>query len=375
MPESMELNLNLVESSLDDRLASAEVREDMRRIARTLPPVLGFQFESRLGSESPRVDLLPRILLSDGSCDALLGFGGTPSTLPAGSLERPAWKALVAFCQEWRRPSDPLHAGVMDVFLEYDLDAPQPVTPDPCVFVDFAREVQDSRPLALRGLALLLGHRMEDNTRRQLVACYEAVPPGARVYSMGVMFPRGSSDIRLCLSGASLSQWLDYLDRIGYPGSLAELSPALEDLLSLADRVSLDIDVGSAVGPKVGFELGIDTPMGLSQPRWARMLERLVDAGVALPGKAEAAQSWMGYVPQRRHPDEAWPEGLRNTARELNGRGLSLFLRRLSHLKLVHQPGRRLEAKIYLETIHRWLRHGDAPQQGYVFDDHAPRVA
>jgi len=372
MRESMEVNLNLVDSHLDVRLASAEVREDMRRIARTLPPVLGFQFESRLGSASPRVDLLPRLLLSDGSCDALLGLGGAAPTLPPDVLQRPAWRALVELCREWRQPGGALHAGVMDVFLEYDLDEAAPQVPDPCVFVDFHREVRDSRALALRGLDLLLGQRMDAGVRRRLEACYEAVPEGAGVYSVGVMFPRDSSNIRLCLSGASLPQWLSYLERIGYPAPLSEIPAALEALLPLADRISLDIDVGSTVGPKVGFELGIDSPLGPSQARWALLLERLVEGGFALPGKVEAAQSWMGYMAQRQHPREAWPEGLRDAAQALNGRGLSLFLRRLSHLKLVHQPGQPLEAKLYLETIHRWLRHGDGPRQGYVLDDNAP---
>jgi hypothetical protein len=372
MRESMEVNLNLMDAHLDARLASEEAREDMRRIARMLPPVLGFQFESRIGSPAPRVDLLPRLLLTDGSCDALLGLGEAPPTLPPAAWQHPSWKALAELCREWRKPGGALNAGVMDVFLEFDLDGPPPEVPEPCIFVDFERTVHQTRELAKGGLDLLLGERLPAETHQRLTACYEALPRGARAYSVGVMFPRGTATVRLCLTGASLPQWLAYLERIGCSSPTAEMQAALGDLPELADRLALDIDVGPSVGPKVGFELFIDAPLGQTRPRWEKLLGRLVERGLCLPAKRDAALAWVGHTTQRHHP-EAWPESLRRASHELNGRGLSLFLRRLSHLKVVHQPGRPLEAKVYLESLHRWLFHDDA-KQGYVLDDNAPRA-
>ncbi|WP_095984397.1 hypothetical protein [Cystobacter fuscus] len=361
----------MVDSHLDVRLASEAVREDMRRIARMLPPVLGFQFECRLGSPASRVDLLPRLLLTDGSCDALLGLGDTPPTLPEVARDHPTWRALGDFCREWRKPGGALNTGVMDVFLEFDLDHPPPEVPEPCVFMDFARPVRQTREFAERGLDLLLGDRLPASTRRRLAACYEALPPEARIYSVGVMFPRGTSALRLCLSGASLPRWLSYLERIGWPGQPGEVEAALGRLPELADQLSLDIDVGETLGEKVGFEFAIQAPIGSSQPRWETLLGHLVERGLGLPDKREAILAWVGHMQQRSQP-ESWPKELSRIARELNGRGLSLFLRRLSHLKVVHQPGRPLEAKVYLETLHRWLHYSDA-QQGYVLDDDAPR--
>jgi hypothetical protein len=371
MRESMEVNLNLVDSHLDARLASGEAREDLRRIARMLPAVLGFQFECRLGSPAPRMDLLPRLLLTDGSCDALMGFGDAPPTLPEAARAHPTWQALENLCREWRRPGGALSTGVMDVFLEFDLDHPPPEVPEPCVFVDFAHSVRQSQALAEQGLDLLLGDKLPASTRRRLAACYEALPEKARAYAVGVMFPRSTSSLRLCLMNARLPQWLDYLERMGWPGQRAEVEAALGQLPDLADRVTLDIDVGESVGPKVGFEFFIDEPFGPSRPRWEALLDHLVQRGLGLPGKREAALAWVGYTQQRSQPEEAWPEGLRRTARELEGRGLSLFVRRLSHLKVVHQPGRPLEAKVYLENLHRWLSYSSA-KQGYVLDDNAP---
>jgi hypothetical protein len=371
MHESMEVNLRLVDSHLDVRLASDVAREDLRRIARMLPPVLGFQFECRLGSPVPRVDLLPRLLLTDGSGDALLGLGDAPPTLPEAARDHPTWRALGNFCREWRTPGGALNASVMDVFLEFDLDHSPPEVPEPCVFMDFARPVRQTREFAERGLDLLLGDRLPAGTRRRIAACYEALPPEARVYSVGVMFPRGTSALRLCLSGASLPGWLTYLERIGWPGRIGEVEALLGRLPELADQISLDIDVGESLGEKVGFEFAPHAPLGAIQPRWEALLGHLVELGLGLPGKREAALAWVGHTQQRSRPED-WPEGLRRASRELNGRGLSLFLRRLSHLKVVHQPGRPLDAKVYLETLHRWLHYSDA-QQGYVLDDDAPR--
>ncbi|WP_224367798.1 hypothetical protein [Hyalangium versicolor] len=367
----MEVNLNLVDSHLDKRLASEEARGDLRRIARMLPAVLGFQFECRLDSALPRVDLLPRLLLTDGSCDALLGLGDAPPTLPEAARKHPTWQALENLCREWRMPGGALSTGVMDVFLEFDLEQSAAEVPTPCVFVDFARSVRHSQSLAEQGLDLLLGDRLPAGIRRRLAACYEALPETARAYAVGVMFPRGTSPLRLCLSGATLPQWLTYLERIGWPGQLSEIKAQLGRMPELAERITLDIDVGESVGPKVGFEFFIDKPFGPSRPFWETLLGYLVERGLARPEKASAALSWVGYTPQRNKPEDEWPEGLRRASRELGAKAMSLFVRRLSHLKVAHQPGRALEAKIYLENLHRWLSYNEA-KQGYVLDDNAP---
>ena len=361
----MELNLKLVDQYLATSLAAADVRADMLHIARMLPFVRGFQFESRLGSPTARVDFLPRILLDDGTCDSLFGFNGQAATLPSDVQRIPSWWAIQNLCKEWRASGGALNEGVMDIFLEFDLDRESPDIPNPCVFVDFDRPVRDTHHLCVRGLELLLNGNLPGPVGQCLLNAYEELPQSARAYAVGVMFPRGTSQLRLCLDGAPFEDWLDYLDRLEWPGNRKALTEHLGPLTRMADRIGLDIDIGERIGPKIGFEFFIDESLAAAKTRWADFMNYLVHAGLSRRDKSEAALSWPGHMKESDHPD-LWPAPLKATNTNAQGRGV--FLRRLSHAKMVYVPDQALEAKAYLETRQSWVRY-NAEMQRFVLDD------
>lgn len=365
MRESLEANVRQVAPFLDPRLVSAEALGDIQRVAGLLPLAEGFQFECRLATASPRADLLPQYLPTGGGREALVALG---AALPEAAREHPAWRGLARLCEGWGSSEDVLREAVADVFLEFDLEGPVPELPIPCLFSDFTQNLTGA-PVE-RSLELLLAERFSPGLRRCLARCVEALPERATAFSVGVMFSRGMDEARLCLTGARLPEWLDYLERIGWSGDRRALVAALGELPGLADRVTLDIDVGESVGPKVGLELFLDDPPGPAQPRWERLLGHLVEQGLCVPGKAEAALAWVGHANARaqRH---LWPETFLRASDELGGRGLSMFVRKLSHLKVVHRPERPLEAKVYLENLHRWVHYSQA-RKAYVLDGGAP---
>jgi hypothetical protein len=372
MYESMAANVRQAAPYLDPRLVSPEALRDIQRVAQLLPLALGFQFECRLDTPLPRADLLPQFLPTYGSRQALLQLAS--SALPAAAREHPAWQGVARLCQGWSAPEDILHTKLGDVFLEFDLDVPPSEAPTPCVFADFEHEHERvTRAPTERALELLLAERFSPELRGCLLHCLEALPEFATVFAVGVMFPRGTREIRLCLSGgrrARLEDWFTYLARIGWSGNLESLESSLRELSGLTDRITLDIDVGEKVGPKVGFEFFIDARLDDSRPRWTRLLEQLVTQGHCLPEKREAALAWLGHANARGQRAE-WPESLLRASQAASGQGLSMFLRKLSHLKLVHQPDRPVQAKVYMESLHRWL-HFSQSQQAYVLDDAAP---
>src|SRR5262249_50741750 len=74
--------------------------------------------------------------------------------------------------------------------------------------------------------------------------------------------------------------------------------------------------------------------------RWQPLLDALAQRGLCTAAKREALLAWHGTA-WRRLPHELW---------------LTLMARLINHVKLVHQPGRDLEAKSYVGFLH--LRGG-----------------
>ena len=85
------------------------------------------------------------------------------------------------------------------------------------------------------------------------------------------------------------------------------------------------------------------------EPRWLEIFERLVKAGLCAPEKRDAALAWSGYDTFRTAP-ETWPVAAAGR------RGFCV--RSLSHIKVVCQPDRQPEAKVYLAF--GWLERSRA---------------
>jgi hypothetical protein len=369
--ESMSPYLALSERHLDPRIASADAIEPMRAIARVLPPVLTTCFESRLGEEAPYVDFLLRLLPDDGSHAAIAGAAGAPFVLPDALRAHPVWRRLADFFGAWHAPGARLGRSLIDGFLEFDLDRPPSDPPVPCFFFTFHRAAEERADVAAEAIAVLLGDAVPAAIYREIRLCFERLPAGASVFSVGVMFSREAEFVRLCVNELPVSQWSQALVDLGWSGSRADLEAAASDLPSLADNAALAIDVGrDGVMPKVGLELSVRGGLRRSKARWEPIFSRLVERGACLPGKRDGALAWIGYDHERADPD-AWPEGLRDRSRALAGSALSVFQRRISHIKLVVRPDKPVEAKTYLESMHYWVQHSASRGQ-YVLDEQQP---
>lgn len=369
MSESMLAYLRLMEPSLDPRLVSASAVEDMRQVARLFPVVKGFDMECRVGVTAPRADFLMRVLPTD-PCYAALLESGAESPLPEALRAHPIWRRLGDFCRTWSQKNSSLE-GLGDIFLEFDVaEGPRRDVPVPCCFLDFARSPGVEQ--LEQALAMLMEEAFSPDVRACLRRCFAALPERGRIPSVGIMFPRDMQGFRYCAGGARTAGWLDYLERVEWPGSRSSLERALSDFTEQADRVELDLDVGASVGPKVGFELQMDPGRGDRGPRWERLLQRFVDLGHCLPEKRDAVLSWIGHVHERARLD-IWPENLRRMSREIGGTAASVFTRRIGHMKVVYLPDRPLELKVYLECMQYWFRHSKA-QGKYVMDQRDPEA-
>ena len=103
-------------------------------------------------------------------------------------------------------------------------------------------------------------------------------------------------------------------------------------------RGTVHFDVGEGVSAKLGVEVTFGESSASFQrddPEDTRLLDYLVEHDLCLPDKRDALLSWVGgFRLASRGPSDA--------------EAAPIFLRTISHIKLVFQPGRPPEAKAYL---------------------------
>jgi hypothetical protein len=282
-------------------------------------------------------------------------------------MSDPIWRRVYDFAVRWADPSSALYRAVDNVWMEFDVDGAPPVIPIPSVFfglqpsgqegargVAYQPNLDEYVPTIETVIRLLSGNELAPRKLETLSDCFRALSSVEQVFQVGLMLSRGAEALRLCIKLRSVERIVEYLAKVGWPGSEAEVLGVLEPIARLVDYVCLDIDVGETVHRKIGLECYFD---GLKQPRteprWGLLLDSLVRDGLCTADKRDALLAYPGYVDENAE-GISWPRALRRASQLFGGRSLSTFIRSLHHLKVVYQPGEGLEAKAYLAVIHHW---------------------
>jgi len=342
--DSLAGTLETVWARLPEPAPPAGARTRLMELCARLPAALTrwIYLESHLGSDEPRLDLI--VGVDRGEAGALLD-GRVERALGAGAWGGSVWQGVRALCAQWLDPRSPLHDAVERMWLEFDLPpSPGGAVPAPGVFVDFADCADGGGAearLALIHAALnpLLGAPLPEATARALLRCLRAVPPGARAGYVGLLLPRGSAAVRLCVIDAPRASLPAFLAAAGWPGSPAGLEATLRALApsrqgcAHPDPGMVHLDVDGGVLPRIGLEY-VFTRQGQARGTLGDLpfLDRLVDDGLCTPAQRRALASWPGATVEV-FPHESWP---------------SVAVRRVNHVKLVcGADGRPLAAKGY----------------------------
>ena len=327
---------------LPTALVTIGARGAVHRLASHLPAGLThtLYFECRLAGESSQVDFMMHL---EADHRAALNRDWE---LRRGVADEPAWERVYKFCSRWETRTSSLRRSVAGIWFEFDLDASAQVEalPEPGVFASFAERLTNASPVhaVLRGLDCRpLLARIE----RPLARCLEALPHGAGIGHVAVMFPRPGAGLRLCLSGLPASCMGSYLEKIGWPGRPVDIARLLRELGRARRRhpgptkkaMLLHVDIDDDVQPRISMEYHFDRPSQLAG-RQAPLpwLDTLVERGLCTPEKRDALHQWSGYTSERLD-HELW---------------MSTFFRWVNHVKIVAVPGRDLEAKGYLAAHH-----------------------
>ncbi|WP_017718223.1 hypothetical protein [Kamptonema formosum] len=340
--------------ALQHLIAPAAVLE-LKKLAANLAPILRGGFECRLAANTPQVDL-QQCVVPDESELTLLREHIAAVTGAGGVSPHPGWSQLQDFLAQWCEPLSPLHNSIPEIWLEFDINSPSVILPVPAIFFGLPQDVSpavEPYPIAAKALDLLLGELGWCAWRDNLYRCFAACPDGVFVSHIGVMLSRKAPALRVNVKRLLPDSLVPYLQQIGWEGETDEVGSLMEQLLAFADRITVCLDVGERIYPQIGLEC-ILLKQPQSEPRWTAFLKYLVDGGLCAPAKAEALLNWPGQTNPAGAP-APWPGELIAASLLQPPNCFSVFERRLSHIKIVWQPQRRLEAKAYLWFQHQWL--------------------
>lgn len=332
-------------------LVSPHAMSRILTLAKSLPPCPLAGFECRLGAKQSSVDFqveVPR----------------RPYHPPTQRLEDRLWEFLQAFCDEWVDDSSNLSRSVAAVGLEFDIHR-DPVPP-PAMFVALSRAAMSDRELLIATIARLMGQASLP-TETAVRTCLRALPEGATIKFVGTMPSRGSNALRVNVAGIPTDRITDYLRSLGWPYPTIPLASTIATVSEATDDLILCLDLTDRVLPRIGIEC-ILREQPPRDPRWNRLLNYLMTIDVCSDSKRQALLIWHGDT-LRSQSTHYWPRNL-ELGDKLLGPVASTFYRYLSHIKLVHQPDRPVEAKAYLGFFHQWIDMNGRGGHGRRADAH-----
>lgn len=279
--------------------------------------------------------------LLPGDCLSILETRLTP----AGGPVDVSLRFFERQARRWTHLAPPLAAWcggalprVPSVWLEYDLDRDLEGLPLPVVSARLPAGI-DPGGVADAVLPALHAEPLRAVQRALVLACCQAMPPSARLLYAFSLRGRGSDDVRLEI-GLDPDCAAPYVRAVA-PGH-EERVGRLAELLRPVERFHLSFDVGDELRPRFGLE-GSFARQPAREPGWTELFDRLGSRGLCTDAQRRAVFAWPGSDSLWTAPD-AWPVAA------VGARGH--FVRSLSHVKLVAQPDRELEAKVYLALAH-----------------------
>jgi hypothetical protein len=335
----MEEYLEAIRPFLPANLVSTEVFDHIVRLARVLPPTGAAGFECRLRDDEPRVDF--HLFLPPVEVD-----------WPEPLLARPAGLGLQDFCRQWARPGSLPATTVKNAILEFDVTGLTEV-PTPSVFLALKREAFRDAEVLLELAGAHLGAPRSSPAAAGLRRALDLLPPDGGVSHLGAMIGRGAAALRVNAGGFRPEEVPPYLAQLGWRGSGERLLERLSTFAPLTDGIDVSFDLAEAAPAKIGLECFLRRQPH-EEPRWEALLSLLVERGLCAEGKRAAALGWPGVMRKDSSP-ATWPGTLGWGDLFLDHAALSLLLRRLSHVKIVHGPDGTDQAKLYLLFAHQWL--------------------
>lgn len=348
MDTSLEGYLKVVTPYLSTNLVTPQAQKQFQALAQHLPIPSAVLLECHLSDSNSDVDLHA-------------SFTHFPPTLLSHFAPNPAWQACQTFGYAWMTPASVLQQSIRNFILEFDLpeqlaeDSVAAISPSPYIMFKSGKTVELSEFIAQ---VLTLFQRLPDSSlTTQLNHCLNSIPKGAELANIGIWFARPHQAVRLTIKDIQLGQILAYLEKIGWQDPSHTFAFFAATLSPLVEAFALAIDIDNTVHPRIGLEC-FATAQFHDQARWQQFIDHMVQTGLCNPAKGKALLAWPGFTQRSDCPD-LWPTNLTYGDLLIGSNAVSLFWRKINHIKIVYQPNQPLSAKAYLAFGHSWMNVND----------------
>lgn len=333
-----------------DMLISSEAFDEIKKSASILPSELvnfTFGFECELGNENPDADFLVSYNTQIGKRDALANI-----SLDKELKENKVWKGILEVNNRWNDKNDFIYHRLDFLWLEFDTKTKNYFVPGiffgPLIYSDskFSRKEQFiiicEKVFAIFGI---------DKPGKSVLTLMNNLPDDVHIFQIGILPARNVPFQRFCITKLNSDELEKLLYVVEYPyiDKAVELFNWLSDF---SDKIEVDIDLGDEIGEKIGYECYIESE---NIEKWQKFLDFLVDEKMCTKEKCEAILNYPGVSDSDTDRD-IWPENLLDALSVMNSWKQSIFKRSIHHIKVVFEPGKPLQAKVYLAVNHYWRR-------------------
>jgi hypothetical protein len=346
-PYSLERIITAVTPRLDPTMICRDNLNTILRIASFLPHWQCTGFECRLGNPEPYVDFGVQLRREQWMANNSAVIASA-KTINAAS--RDVWRRLHRFARVWAQTQSLLSQATSAISLEFDVHRPQPALVAPSVFfsihpgprgpeVPASYNAADTCSKVVRALLEVLVDHVSDSVLNKLEECFKVVLEKIPFLQFGVWLARPTDRFRICAPGIPLVEVQRIVNALQWEGPADAFESYWSELLQFGNKGCLHLDIGKVVSPKLGIEVSLDDR---DDTESTRFFDYLVQKKLCLPEKRNAILFWVGGFRLSRNGAASC------------GEETPIFLRRVSHVKLVYEPGKAPMAKAYLTVGRAW---------------------
>lgn len=310
-------------------------------------------FESRLNSYDAKSDYCFAVSSKNGEREILADHFKN-KTLPEPFLKQSEWQQLGDFVNSWTDPKSILYDSITGIWFEFDTASESSNAPAPSIFFQPKSNYAitgdiHSQNVWITKIALppLLGRELSSNVEEKVLECINKLPLDASIFQIGTMLSRKDDEIRIVIKRIRAEEIIPYLESIGWTDDEeAKLSNLLEEIKDIVSRIVLHISVGEDVNPKVGIECSFYPDNFHKEAGWKKLLDYLSEKGLCNKEKYSALLEFSGIEPQD-HDDYFDPNKCTPAVMISDEEYSSALIRYISHIKLVYEPNKTIQAKAY----------------------------
>lgn len=328
---------NMIDPYVSKLLVSPKNFSDVLVVANRFPDGLTdfLGFECHLNGGEPHADWALAISGKGKARHLLVDFLNN-GHLPKHKQDKPEWKQIRDFVEVWADPQSILHKKILGAWLEFDMPQTPTSVPIPSVFFNPAQINGSTASDSFQhswftkiALPSLMGHPLPKMVERNVQKCIQKLQDGTSLFIVGVMLSRETSDVRMSVRFRDSYQIVPYLKSIGWLYDIEPFLSLITDLAKMgANRLILDYDVGRQIGCKIAVECSFSPNKYHEETHWKEFLHYLVEKKLITSEKCDALLQFPGQ--------------------EQNG----FFVRYITHVKIVYEPGHPLKVKAYLAIRH-----------------------